>query len=195
LRFGRLAPVAVLLLAGCSASPGSTAPQAPATQAPPATTPSAGPTEPPASPSAAPAEAPPSASTVAEGVLYDPTLDVPAAVDAALAAARADGKHVLIEFGADWCPDCHVLAAYLEDPRSAAILDDAYHVVRVDVGYFDKNLETATRFGNAIAVGIPSVVILDDEGTKLVDTAAGELADSRRYDANDIVDFLAAWQP
>ena len=187
-RLGCIAPVMVLALAGCSAAPGTTVTPEPRTQAPPATTPSAAPTEP-------PAVAPPSATAAGEGVLYDPALDVPAAVDAALAAAREDGKHVLIEFGADWCPDCHVLASYLDDPRSAAILDDSYHVVRVDVGYFDKNLETATRFGNAIAVGIPSVVILDGQGTKLVDTAAGELADSRRYDANDIVDFLAAWQP
>jgi thiol-disulfide isomerase/thioredoxin len=194
-RLGRLVPAVILVLAGCSATPGRTAPPEPATEPPAATTPSVAPTEPPAEPSLAPAVTPPTASAVVEGVLYDPTLDVPAAVDAALAAAHEDGKRVLIEFGADWCPDCHVLASYLEDPRSAAILDDSYHVVRVDVGYFDKNLETATRFGNAIAVGIPSVVILDGDGTKLVDTAAGELADSRRYDANDIVDFLAAWQP
>jgi thiol:disulfide interchange protein len=137
----------------------------------------------------------PSAANAGEWILYDPDLDVPAAVDEALAAAEQDGKRVLLEFGADWCPDCHVLATYLEDPRAKAIIDDSYHVVRVDVGYFDRNLETATRYGNAIAVGIPSVVILDPDGTSVVDTAAGELADSRRYDADDIVDFLAGWAP
>jgi thiol:disulfide interchange protein len=183
----------VLFVAGC-------APGAPSTSEPPspaalASSPSLDPTEPPASPVDVRTMPPPTASAAAAVNLYDPTLDAPAQVDAALAAARADGKHVLIEFGADWCPDCHVLAAYLQDPRSAAILEDSYHVVRVDVGYFDRNLETATRYGNAIAVGIPSVVILDGDGNKLVDTAAGELADSRRYDADDIVDFLAAWQP
>jgi thiol-disulfide isomerase/thioredoxin len=137
----------------------------------------------------------PSSAIAAAWILYDPTLDAPAAVDAALAAAEEDGKRVLLEFGADWCPDCHVLASYLEDPRAKAILDDSFHVVRVDVGYFDRNLETANRYANAIAVGIPSVVILDADGTSVVDTAAGQLADSRRYDADDIVEFLAGWAP
>jgi thiol-disulfide isomerase/thioredoxin len=200
---GRLAPVMILVLAGCSATTGNT--QSPATGAQPtlAATPSPPPTEPPAEPSEAPSvaqpsQAPaalPSASAAAGWILYDPGLDAPAAVDAALAAAGEDGRHVLIEYGADWCPDCHVLAGYLENPRAKAILDASYHVVRVDVGYFDRNLETANRYGNAIAVGIPSVVILDGDGTKLVDTAAGQLADSRRYDVGDIVDFLTAWQP
>ena len=44
-----------------------------------------------------------------------------------------------------------------------------------------------------IDVGIPSVVILDAKGAKLVDTAGGELADARRYTADDIVSFLSQW--
>jgi thiol:disulfide interchange protein len=144
-----------------------------------------------APPSAPPTDAPASAET--GYILYDPDLDAPAAVDAALAKAKVDGRHVLLDFGADWCPDCHVLDAYFADPRAKAILDKSYHVVRIDVGYFDKNLETATKYGNVIGVGIPSVVVLDPEGTKLVDTAAGELADSSRYTADDIVTFLSTW--
>ena len=114
-------------------------------------------------------------------------------MEAALAKAKADGKRVLLDFGADWCPDCHVLDSYFEDPRAKGILDASYHVVRIDVGFFDKNLETATKYGNVIGVGIPSVVILDGDGKKLVDTADGELADSRRYTADDIVEFLDSW--
>jgi thioredoxin 1 len=126
-------------------------------------------------------------------ILYDPDLDAPAAVEAALAQAKVDGKRVLLDFGADWCPDCHVLDAYFANPRAMAILKNSYHVVRIDVGNFDKNLETATKYGNVIGVGIPSVVILDAAGKKLVDTAAGELADSSRYTADDIVTFLSTW--
>jgi thiol-disulfide isomerase/thioredoxin len=192
-RPGRLAPAFVLVLAACTATPGTTA--TPPSQAAVTTPPSPAPPAVTVQPTTSPTVAPPSASAVAGWILYDPNLDAPAAVDAALAAAKEDGKRVMLEYGADWCPDCHVLASYLEDPRAKAILDDSYHVVRVDVGYFDRNLETANRYGNAIGVGIPSVVILDHEGTKLVDTAAGELADSRRYDADDIVDFLESWQP
>lgn len=171
--------------AGTSPAPASASPPPPsvaiATPKPATPKPTASPT-----PAASPSEA-------TGWILYDPALDAPAAVEAALAKANADGKRVLLDFGADWCPDCHVLDSFFEDPRAKAILDASYHVVRIDVGYFDKNLETATKYGNVIGVGIPSVVILDAEGTKLVDTAGGELADSRRYTADDIVEFLDSW--
>ena len=144
-------------------------------------------------PTVAPAAEPSGSGTASEWILYDPMLDAPAAIEAALADAEADGKRVLLEFGADWCPDCHVLNSYLQDPRAKAILNASYHVVRIDVGYFDRNVETAQRYGNVIGVGIPSVVILDAQGTKLVDTAAGELADSSRYTVDDIVEFVSSW--
>ena len=40
-------------------------------------------------------------------------------VGGALTAAKADGKHVLLDFGADWCPDCRVLGKLFEDPAVA----------------------------------------------------------------------------
>jgi thioredoxin 1 len=185
------------ILAGACTTPGAASLAPASASTPPASV--AAPT--PAPSTAPPATAAPTASPAAQAsasaagwILYDPGLDAPAAIDAALAQAKVDGKRVLLDFGADWCPDCHVLDSYFEDPRAQAILEDSYHVVHIDVGYFDKNLESATKYGNnVIAVGIPSVVILDAKGTKLVDTAAGELADSRRYTADDIVKFLSSW--
>ena len=184
-------PTWLLLVAMCAAACTGQVGASPSPSAAPPTTAVAEPAPTPA-PTSAPASDPP-ASAATGWTLYDPDLDAPAAVEAALAQAKVDGKHVLLDFGADWCPDCHVLDTYFADPRAKAILDERYHVVRIDVGFFDKNLETATKYGNAIGVGIPSVVVLDSDGTKLVDTAAGELADSSRYTADDIVTFLSTW--
>ena len=185
----------IAILAGACATPGADSPPVPSASNAPATaavsTPAASPATPTPGPTASPAA---QASASAAGwILYDPGLDAPAAIKAALALAKVEGKNVLLDFGADWCPDCHVLDSYFQDPRARKVLEDSYHVVRIDVGYFDKNLESAAKYGNVIAVGIPSVVILDAKGTKLVDTAAGELADSRRYTADDIVTFLSQW--
>jgi thiol-disulfide isomerase/thioredoxin len=186
----------IVILAGACTTPGAASLPPPSASTPPASVASLTP----APSTAPPATAPPTVSPAAQAsgspagwILYDPGLDAPAAIEAALAEAKVDGKRVLLDFGADWCPDCHVLDSYFEDPRAQAILEASYHVVRIDVGYFDKNLESATKYGSVIAVGIPSVVILDAKGTKLVDTAAGELADSRRYTADDIVTFLSSW--
>jgi thiol:disulfide interchange protein len=186
--------VLVSLVGACTTPDTASLPTPPASTPPAsATAPTPAPlTAPPvtAAPSASPAT---QASASAAGWLYDPGLDAPAAIEAALAQAKVDGKNVLLDFGADWCPDCHVLDSYFDDPRAQTILEESYHVVRIDVGSFDNNLESATKYGNVIAVGIPSVVILDAKGNKLVDTAAGELADSRRYTVDDIVGFLTSW--
>jgi len=49
------------------------------------------------------------ASSGTSATTFYPASDAPRDIDAAVAAARQDGKYVLLDFGADWCPDCRVL--------------------------------------------------------------------------------------
>ena len=107
--------------------------------------------------------------------IYDPGADPSADIDAALAAASTDGKPVLLDFGADWCPDCVVLSRMFDDPSFADYLDDV-HVVRIDVGYWDHNLDVSKQNGDPIAVGIPAVVLVSPTGETLGTTADGRLA-------------------
>ncbi len=45
---------------------------------------------------------------------YDAPQNARAAVDAAFEQARTTNKRVLIDFGANWCPDCPMLAGVLQ---------------------------------------------------------------------------------
>src|SRR5215469_13165065 len=69
---------------------------------------------------------------------FYPSSDAARDIDAAVAAARQDGKRVLLDFGADWCPDCRVLGGLFEDASVAPIVSANFHVVRIDVGRRDK---------------------------------------------------------
>ena len=51
-----------------------------------------------------------------QSLLYPPS-DPAKDIAAALTAAATEHKRVLIDFGADWCPDCRVLGALFEDPQ------------------------------------------------------------------------------
>src|SRR4051812_12540217 len=126
-------------------------------------------------------------------MIYDPRANPSAAIDEALKAAKADHKRVLLDFGADWCPDCQVLAQLFEDPKVKPFLDAHYHVVRIDVGRWDNNLDVAKRYGNPIEKGIPAVVILDADAKMITSTAGGELANARTASANDILTFVQQW--
>jgi thioredoxin 1 len=129
----------------------------------------------------------------AASMIYNPRANPDQEIAQALKAAKADHKRVLLDFGADWCPDCQVLAQLFDDPKVKPFLDAHYHIVRIDVGRWDNHLEVANRYGNPIEKGIPAVVILDADSNLITSTAGGELANARTATTNDILTFIQHW--
>ena len=116
-------------------------------------------------------------------------------IQAALAAARGDGKRVLLDFGADWCPDCRALDRMFAEQSVMVVLESGYHVVRIDVGRRDRNLDIVAEYDNPIAGGIPAIVLLDGAGKVLMETNQGELATARSMDSDQVLVFLRRWAP
>ena len=127
--------------------------------------------------------------------LYDEEAKAATDINNALAAAQAEGKHVLIDFGADWCPDCHSLAAFFEEPQLSTFIDENYVIVHVNVGMWDANLDVAERYGNPIENGIPAIVIVDADENIITTTADGQMATASRATSDDILLFLETWAP
>ncbi|TFV34474.1 thioredoxin family protein [Streptomyces sp. T1317-0309] len=107
---------------------------------------------------------------------------------------REEGRPpVLVDFGADWCPDCRVLDARFEEPGPATMLAK-YHVVTVDVGEFDRNLDIAERYVNLQTSGIPALVVLDPASGRIkVATNRGEFANARTMSPGQVEEFLKRW--
>src|ERR1700749_2291646 len=61
--------------------------------------------------------------------LYSETSDATADIAVALAQARREHKHVLLDFGGNWCGDCQVLDIYYHQSPNAELL--AKHFVLV----------------------------------------------------------------
>ena len=96
---------------------------------------------------------------------FDASREATADVDAALAAARTSGKHVLLIMGGSWCHDSMALWDQFHTPRTAAMLAARYEIAWVDVGQRDRNLHIARRFGLSGIDGTPTVLILRPDGT------------------------------
>ena len=111
----------------------------------------------------------------------------------ALARSAVDGKLVLLDFGANWCPDCLVLTILFEDPAVKPFLQENYHVVRIDVGMWDKNLDVSEKYDNPIDIGIPAVVVLAPNGEIIATTKDGSLANARTATAQEILAYLKEW--
>ena len=124
---------------------------------------------------------------------YDKRADARQDIHAALTQARADGKLVLLDFGANWCLDCIVLSHLFEDQTVRPFLDDNFHVVSIDVGNWDRNLDVSQQYGSPIDNGIPAVVILAGSGDVIASTKNGALADARTATARDVLAYLKGW--
>jgi thiol-disulfide isomerase/thioredoxin len=125
--------------------------------------------------------------------VYDPARDADADIRQAQALAASDGRRVLIDFGADWCPDCQVLDRLYRDERVAPLLAERYHLVTVDVGRFDHNLDLAARYGGVIDGGIPALVVLDPAGAVVTTTKDGSFATARSMTAGELADYLGRY--
>lgn len=118
------------------------------------------------------------------GAIYDPDADAGAVIDAALAAAQADGAPTLIVFGANWCHDSRGFAERMTgDDGVAAFMAEHYQIVFVDIGVRHRNLESAARFGVEVVYGTPTLVVAGPDGETL---NAATVHDWRAvYDAGD----------
>jgi thiol:disulfide interchange protein len=111
----------------------------------------------------------------------------------ALAAAGKQHKNVLLDFGGNWCIDCHVLENAFHQPRIAPLLNSNYIVVHVDVGKYDKNLDLAKKYHVNLGKGVPSLAVVDALGKVLY--ATGDFERARMMSEDDVIQFLDKWKP
>jgi thioredoxin 1 len=111
----------------------------------------------------------------------------------ALATAAKQHKNVLLDFGGNWCIDCHVLENAFHQPRIAPLLNSNYIVVHVDVGKYDKNLDLAKKYHVNLEKGVPSLAVLDAMGKVLY--ATGDFERAYLMSEDDVIQFLDKWRP
>jgi len=93
--------------------------------------------------------------------------ELTAALEAAKASARANDRRVLLDFGADWCPDCREVLRLSHEPAVAGLLAEKYETIVIDVGRFDRHTELLERYG---IDRIATLVVLDASGERVAQT-------------------------
>lgn len=115
-----------------------------------------------------------------------------AAVEHAFEIARQTGRRVLIDYGANWCPDCRILAGVLESPEVKPWVEKNFVLAKVNVDRFNQNLDLAKKYGIQIKQ-IPVLLVVTPDGKVLNPEATLELGSARSMTAQEIVDRLALW--
>ena len=124
---------------------------------------------------------------------YDESADAHQSLAAAIAEAKLSGKKVLVDFGANWCPDCRALGGILGVDQIQAYVKAHYAVAVVDVGRFNKNLDIPASYGFKIH-GIPTVMVLDPTTNQVLNRDGLEaLGDAGTMAPQAVVDQLVSW--
>ena len=114
---------------------------------------------------------------------------------AALKTAAATHKRVLLDFGGNWCGDCHVLEIYFHDRANLPILDANYVLVHVNIGMYDENQDVAARYLVPIEKGVPALAVLDSHGKLIYSQRGHEFSAMRRMESSAVTSFLVQWKP
>ena len=126
--------------------------------------------------------------------LYHPEADAKAEIASAVEQAKAEGKHVFLQIGGNWCVWCIRFHKFCKDDSVLnSYLNNNYIVQKVNYSNENKNEEILADFGYPQRFGFPVFVILDGEGNRIHTQDTGLLESGKGYDKRKILTFFKNW--
>ena len=129
---------------------------------------------------------------------YNQNQDIRADVKKAIVKAKAENKHVLIQWGGNWCPWCirfHNMVG--NEPHLDSIMKKDYVYILANVPKEKEKRDFALyrEYGYPNRFGFPVFVILDGNGKQLhiQDSGLLEYGKAPGYDTANVMNFLKMW--
>jgi len=127
--------------------------------------------------------------------IYDESLNGSQQITDALKTAKEEKKHVLLQFGANWCVWCHLLHnLFTTNEIVSEKLNTDYVLVMIDVNK-GHNKKINTKYGDPMRFGLPVIVVLDSDGAQLTTRSTGQLEKGKGHDPDKVLAFLEKWSP
>lgn len=135
-----------------------------------------------------------SPSGTGEVAEFDLRRDAAADIDRAVASAKREGKHVLLEVGGSWCPYCKLLDAFFASQPEVARLRRKNYVF-VKVNFSDENQNAAALSKYPLVRGFPHFFVLDGKGELVRSQRVATLGTNTGYSPERFQAFLKAAAP
>lgn len=128
--------------------------------------------------------------------IYTPEANAKEDLNNAIKKAKAEGKHVLVQIGGNWCSWCLQFHAFInDDAEIKKFIADHYVFTLLNYSTENKNKELMVKYHNPGRMGYPVFLILDGKGQMIHTQDSGLLEEGRGYSKAKVKTFLTNWTP
>jgi thioredoxin-related protein len=126
--------------------------------------------------------------------LYDPALDGMKQIREAVSKAKSQGKHVLIQYGGNWCSWCIKFDSFCKaDTAIMKVINSSYVPVKLNYSPENKNEAANTYLGNPMRFGFPVFILVDGNGKVLHIQDSALLEEGSGYNQQKVIRFFNNW--
>lgn len=126
--------------------------------------------------------------------IYNPQANAQADIDAAVAKAKKENKHVFIQVGGNWCIWCirfHDLVN--ATPELKNFLNANYETVLLNWSPENKNEAVLRKLSYPGRFGFPVFLILDGNGKLIHTQNSAYLEEDKGHSVKKVMEFLKNW--
>ena len=128
--------------------------------------------------------------------IYDPNADAQKEINIAVAKAKKEHKHVLLQIGGNWCIWCRRFYNMVQsDDTLTRLVNDNYVVVHVNYSPENKNEKLLAKLEYPQRFGYPVFVVLDANGKRIHTQNSGYLEEGKGHSKKKVAEFLTQWSP
>lgn len=128
--------------------------------------------------------------------LYKPEENAEQKIDAAVKQAKAEGKHVFIQVGGNWCIWCARFNDLVTTDKSIDSLVQANYIVyHLNYSKENKNEKLLAKYGFPQRFGFPVFLVLDASGKLLHTQNSVYLEEGKGYNNKTVAAFFNDWSP
>ena len=115
-------------------------------------------------------------------------------IEAFIKNSTIETKLPIVIFGANWCPDCRILAGLIQSAQLLKPIRENFNFLLIDVKNYEVNMNTLKQLDSGANTGIPRVFVFNTSG-KLVNKHENDLFRTvRTMHENALVDYLMSFK-
>jgi thioredoxin-related protein len=112
----------------------------------------------------------------------------------AVSKAKSQGKHVLIQYGGNWCSWCIKFDAFCKaDTSIMKVINSSFVPVKLNYSPENKNEAANAYLENPMRFGFPVFIIVDGNGKVLHIQDSALLEEGKGYNQLKVLGFFRNW--